>query len=605
MRIHASALTLVVWLCAVAAQATLLLYEPFEYNVKPINGMKGTAEVGFAAGSTWSYTGTQTADIYAGSIYLGRYPTRGNQARHRSNGADTGSITRPMNVVSGSGDLWFSCLTKITVASPSTNLLSGVTIDNGTGSATNFGIKGCGVTAGTAGVHPTLTCLNANKSVAVASGNGSTYMLVAKYPNLGSAGQVTKFWALGQPEYETLMGNGGVTETELDARIVANSRTTLTAGPPALAGTERLRLWFIDRVNVGTADNYFDEIRLGTTLADVFPALPVIWQGTDRSSLWSSTTNWTSLQSPTNGAPITFTNNKRLTNTNNLPWTSIGALTFSSGGFLIRGNPLTLNGNILNASGANTWAIDSKLGVAVAQTNASGSSSLTFAGRFDLNGQTLTIGGDGGGTTFSGPVVGSGSLVKNGLCSVIWSSTNSTCTGTVTVNNGQFLATNARGFAAGTAAVQVVKTAAAGTVLGGLGGTYGGLVTMNTGTLLRPGTATSGANAVGTVTFAGGLTLTAGAILDLDVGTKTDLVRVSGGVLAVTGPVTVKLNSTLDLKPDVPYVLMDWTGAAAPSLDAGDFTLSKAAAIKQPVKLYVKGKRLVLQAQKTTLLMFR
>ena len=107
-------------------------------------------------------------------------------------------------------------------------------------------------------------------------------------------------------------------------------------------------------------------------------------------------------------------------------------------------------------------------------------------------------------------------------------------------------------------------------------GTIGGSGVFDTLTTIAAGGHLSPGNSPGTITFARGLTLADGAALDFDLGTASDLIRVSGGLLSGSGDhgiaVDLKLGSGFQF--GTRYALIDWTGAASEGVDAGDFFLT-------------------------------
>ena len=121
-----------------------------------------------------------------------------------------------------------------------------------------------------------------------------------------------------------------------------------------------------------------------------------------------------------------------------------------------------------------------------------------------------------------------------------------------------------------------------GTVLGqvdafgtlGGSGVFAASVTLENGAHLAPGTSP------GTLTFASGLTLGHGTVLDFDLGSSSDLVRVLGGLLtgSDTGGTTVNFTFGPGFVPGGTYTLLDWTGANATGVDTNDFVFNNAAA---------------------------
>ncbi len=244
----------------------------------------------------------------------------------------------------------------------------------------------------------------------------------------------------------------------------------------------------------------------------------------------------------------------------------------------------TINAGTLQANGGNAIGDSSSVTAASGATLALGASetigSLAGAGNVTLGANTLTAGGNGTNTTFSGVMSGTGGLTKAGVSQMTLSGAN-TYTGATTISSGSLalsggaaisdtsavnlsaaganLTLNASetiGSLAGVASTSVIlnantltmggnngTTAYAGNIGGtgnlvknGTGSTtlsgnnnYAGLTTVNAGTLAVTANNALGSNAAGT-------TVNAGATLDLqNVAYSTaELVTLNGGTLAVS-----------------------------------------------------------------------
>ncbi len=102
--------------------------------------------------------------------------------------------------------------------------------------------------------------------------DGTTLMYVAKFPDLGYTATSTesKCWVLSAVGYASMMANGGASEANLDSYALVQ----VNRSPHALdrlAGNVTLELVPLGRNN-STTSFFMDELRLGTTAADVVGA---------------------------------------------------------------------------------------------------------------------------------------------------------------------------------------------------------------------------------------------------------------------------------------------------------------------------------------------
>lgn len=184
---------------------------------------------------------------------------------------------------------------------------------------------------------------------------------------------------------------------------------------------------------------------------------------------------------------------------------------------------------------------------------------------------TLKVGGLETSTTFSGSLqrdISNGSenghlaLEKVGPGSLELTGSNTYHGGTV-VRNGSLLANNSSGSATGSGGVTVKN----GATLGGAG-FIAGVTQIESGGTLAPG------NSPGTLTFDGGLSLDTGSILNFELGTSSDLIRVAGGTLtgsASAGGITLNLANSGGFTAAT-YTLFNFSGATTSSFDVSDFT---------------------------------
>jgi autotransporter-associated beta strand protein len=237
--------------------------------------------------------------------------------------------------------------------------------------------------------------------------------------------------------------------------------------------------------------------------------------------------------------------------------------TWSSSGAFIVGRRGT---GVLNLSGTGTLTIDDGAGTITLANDAGSSGTLNLtSANATLNAAAITTGlgtgkvvlDSGAGITLSTALSGSLSLEINQGINTL--SGNNTHTGATTVNAGALL--NHGSF--GSSEV----TIAGGALLGGTGD-FGGLVTLASGAILAPGASP------GTITFDGGLTLHADAVIDFELGTTSDLIVVGGGEL--TGPSSglVTLNFLgADGFVEGDYTIFDFAGALLNDFDVSDFII--------------------------------
>ncbi|MCP5530621.1 MAG: autotransporter-associated beta strand repeat-containing protein [Opitutaceae bacterium] len=178
--------------------------------------------------------------------------------------------------------------------------------------------------------------------------------------------------------------------------------------------------------------------------------------------------------------------------------------------------------------------------------------------------------------TFNAVIGGGGGLTKTGAGTLTLNAANS-YTGNTTINEGT-LVLGADGVIASTTlivgndAIFDVSAVADFTVgefqtLGGTGSIEGAL-TLGSGATLAPG------NSPGTLTFSDGLTLEAGAILNFELGTVSDLIAVTGGTLTgpSSGSVMLNLADSGGFTAGI-YTLFDYTSATLSDFDTTDFSL--------------------------------
>lgn len=269
--------------------------------------------------------------------------------------------------------------------------------------------------------------------------------------------------------------------------------------------------------------------------------------------------------------------------------------TLFSGEIFGAGGLTKIGAGIFTLSGANTYtgatnvnagALVLQGGLAIADTSAvivaSGASleldaseaigSLAGGGGVELNGNTLTTGGDGSSTTFAGIISGAGGLTKVGAGTFTLTGAN-TYTGETNINAGELVA-------AGGAAIadQSAVTVASGAqftlndneVIGSLAGA--GDVELNGNTLT---TGFNGASTLfsGLISGAGGLTKIGAGVLTLSgANSYTGATTITGGELIASGGAAITDQSTVDVALGAAFTLNNSETIGA-LMGAGDVNL--------------------------------
>jgi len=300
-------------------------------------------------------------------------------------------------------------------------------------------------------------------------------------------------------------------------------------------------------------------IPLAISLLGGLPAsgATITWNGSGPDNNWSSSGNWGG-SVPTNGDALVFGGASRLTNVNDF-LTAIGAVTFSSGGFNLSGNALTLNGDFINA-GNNTWGINSTLGGARVLTSNSGT--LTFSGSITNGNNLLTVAGAGD-TLISGAVGGgSGGITKTGAGVLTLSGTN-TYTGATRISGGTISITSD----ANLGAVPATATPSSIVIDGGILSTNGTFtLSANRGIAIGP----SSGQGDGTINVVSGELSYGGIITSNTTSGTGNLVKTGNGTLTLSGVNTYSGNTVVSAG-----TLKLGSGAAIPSgVSKGDVTVN-------------------------------
>ena len=221
-----------------------------------------------------------------------------------------------------------------------------------------------------------------------------------------------------------------------------------------------------------------------------------------------------------------------------------GLITITNGRIAFnRPNPYTVTESFA------TFAVGTTPGI---ENNGDGLLTVNAGNLSFNNGAELTFGGTGNGAV-DGPIAignAAASIIKDGNGTWTFNGDNG-YTGTTTVNAGTLLVNGDQSAATGTV------TVANGATLGG-SGTLGGLITLNTGSVLSPGTSP------GILTAANGLTINAGNTFVWELvgnsdasnqrGTAYDGVDVTGGTLTIQD----EANAELDFSVGVDFTDDFW-----------------------------------------------
>jgi autotransporter-associated beta strand protein len=149
------------------------------------------------------------------------------------------------------------------------------------------------------------------------------------------------------------------------------------------------------------------------TLKVVDTNAPLVWTGAAGTNNWASGGNWGGAL-PGTGTRVIFGYTSQQSNYNDVA-TALPAVQFTTGGFNISGNPLTLQSGLTN-SGANTWALNTTLGASQTWLNSSGTFTLNGAVTNASNTLTLSANAD---IQLNGPVSGAGGLTKTGTARLL------------------------------------------------------------------------------------------------------------------------------------------------------------------------------------------
>jgi autotransporter-associated beta strand protein len=238
------------------------------------------------------------------------------------------------------------------------------------------------------------------------------------------------------------------------------------------------------------------------------------WSGAGSDGNWTDAANWGGTAPAASGDSLVFSGSTRQNNTNNYSTIST-TITFSSGGWNLWGNNVTLGGNMTSSTGNNVLNMNTPLSATRTITVSAGQ--LTLAGVVSGSGYGLTT-------------AGSGTLVLGGV---------NTCSGTITLTSGAGNLVITNGHALGSGAVSIPRS---GTATGTLQLNTTGVNTIaNTINGVSSGTGGAAAvphieNVAGTNTISSALTVTGG-------GGNGVMIMSDAGLLTLNGTVSTTMTS--------------------------------------------------------------
>jgi hypothetical protein len=267
--------------------ADLLIVEPFDYPAAEELGDDSLAGADGGVGwlSEWdTFIEGETdgyIEVMPGSLPFSNYPTFGNHVgmgllsttQPPDNGTTFARPTRNVDVTLESGDLWASYL------------YQRLDDENGNGSRwaeirDNEGFQFAldPKAPDSHGIRTRYDNTFGDIAEDASVQDQNVYLMIAKFANLGTTdgSGSGSMWALSEANYDAIKADG-ITETELDANHVLKA---VDEDPGETARTLQLgdRFRFVIGTDVALAENFpfaiaFDELRYGTTLADVAPGV--------------------------------------------------------------------------------------------------------------------------------------------------------------------------------------------------------------------------------------------------------------------------------------------------------------------------------------------
>jgi len=269
---------------AASLQASVLLYEGFGYGLADNANINGAAATGTGVQGNWTVTnsggGTASSLYKTGGLDFGSsFVTSGGGSLRLSatyGGTNTVSSATVNLSNTATGTIWGSYLANYTTIGTANagSFVAGVaTAADGATSSLKSGVLSNALAADRKLANGYDTTVNAPTNFAFAT--GTTYLFISRFTNVGSALSVGSpgvgtTWALTLAQYESWLA-GGATEVGLDSNFSAKISDTATTGTFTYDSNGYLVFRADAPDNNGSATTLIiDEVRFGTTLADVY-----------------------------------------------------------------------------------------------------------------------------------------------------------------------------------------------------------------------------------------------------------------------------------------------------------------------------------------------
>ena len=272
-------------LWAMPAAADLLVSEPFGYDLgSNFSGQNGG--VGFNAGAAGAWTAatldpanTVTLTSVAG-LTFGGYPTSGNAGRITMNyvSGDTAAIPFREIGATGAQTVWFSYLYRFEGG----NLQGWESLgvhpqvrkpypDNSNGTFRGIALAWRGTDSISRGGVSIGTALVAYDEVNNPSAlvDGSTRMILCRITGTGGNYTSGNYWALSAANWDAINARGFVDETSIGTDFVQASTLDASGSPGTVFLPGDALEWKMRGSAAAPTVVTLDEIRIGTTLADV------------------------------------------------------------------------------------------------------------------------------------------------------------------------------------------------------------------------------------------------------------------------------------------------------------------------------------------------